>query len=285
MDKIIATIVTFNRKKDLEKCLCALSKQTYKDFDVLVVNNGSTDGTKEYLESLGESIITINQENLGGAGGFYTGMKYMYDHGYDWLWMMDDDGLPDEKQLEELYKYGEKGNMVLNAIVINKDDHSRLAFSIMNPVDICKKQLTDSLFHPFNGTFIHRSVIDKIGFIKKEMFIWGDEQEYLRRIKSNGIIPQTVTSAKHYHPQEKGKRLYVFPFIHNNYYILDKPKHLSKIYYRNLGYINKTYRPHWYTGIGTVGRFIIAFLWRLRFDDIYIFLKYYIRGLNNNFNL
>ena len=56
-------------------CVETVRKQTYKYFNILVVNNGSTDGTKEWLVQQAD-IITINQENLGGAGGFYTGMKY-----------------------------------------------------------------------------------------------------------------------------------------------------------------------------------------------------------------
>lgn len=282
MNKVLSVIVTFNRLACLSECIVSLAKQTNQCFDILVVNNGSTDGTKEFLESRTD-IITIHQENLGGAGGFYAGMKYMYEHGYDWLWMMDDDGLPESKQLENLLKYGEKGNYVLNALVVNREDHTRLAFGNMELVTEYKDYLTDKIFHPFNGTFIHRSVIEKIGFIKKEMFIWGDEQEYRRRMMANGYTPKTVTSAIHYHPQEKGKRLNVFPLC-SGLYVWDKPKHLSKIYYRNLGYIEKNYANHWYSGLKLIVFHVFAFLWRLRFGEIFKFIKYYQRGRRNIFN-
>lgn len=273
---VLAIIVTYNRLECLKECLVALNRQTCKNFDVLVVNNGSTDGTKDYLE-IQTNIIIINQENLGGAGGFYAGMKYGFEHGYEWIWLMDDDGLPESKQLECLLKYGNQGYRVLNALVVNKDDHSHLSFGKMIPVTELKKDVTEEIFHPFNGTFIHRSVIEKIGYIKKEMFIWGDEQEYLLRVKANGYTPMTVVSAIHYHPQEKGKRLNVFPFSQSKY-IWDKPKNLSKIYYRNLGYISKTYGIHWYSGSKTFIFHVIAFLWRFRFGEIYKFIKYYHKG-------
>lgn len=277
MNNILAIIVTYNRLECLKECIGALENQTYKEFDILVINNGSTDGTKEFLESLGD-ILKIHQANLGGAGGFYAGMKYMYEHNYEWLWMMDDDGLPEQRQLENLLKYGEKGNLVLNAQVLNKDDHTRLAFGKMELASVYKEEITDKLFLPFNGTFIHRSVIEKVGYIKKEMFIWGDEQEYRRRMMVNGYTPMTVTSAIHYHPQEKGKKLSILPFYKGKF-IWDKPKHLSWIYYRNLGYISKTYglrRQRLYH--------IIAFAWRLRWGEIYKFCKYYQRGRNNIFD-
>ena len=148
MKKIVAVVVTFNRIADLKECLKALHNQSYKDFDIVVVNNGSTDGTRDYLDSQSD-IITIHQDNLGGAGGFYAGMKYMFENGYDWLWMMDDDGIPDENQLKELLKYGEIGNPVLNAIVVNKDNPTLLAFGSMKPVSQYKDILNGSLFHPF----------------------------------------------------------------------------------------------------------------------------------------
>ena len=283
MEKILGVVVTYNRLDDLKICLRSLKSQTCHGFDIVVVNNGSTDGTRDYLDSQSD-IITIHQDNLGGAGGFYAGMKYMFENGYDWLWMMDDDGIPDENQLKELLKYGEVGNPVLNAIVVNKDDHSRLAFNRMRPVNEYKDILTESVFCPFNGTFIHRSVIEKIGFIKKEMFIWGDESEYVKRIKTNGYTPKTLTSAIHYHPREKGKKLSVFPFT-NRPYILFKPTNLSRIYYRNLGYIDMMYREHWYTSYCTILKHIISFSWRFRLTEILKFVKYYRRGWHCNFEL
>lgn len=196
---------------------------------------------------------------------------------------MDDDGLPEKKQLETLLKYGKQGYHVLNALVVNKDDHSTLAFGKMQSLTDIKEEITDKIFDPFNGTFIHRSVIEKIGYIKREMFIWGDEQEYRNRMIANGYKLYTITDAVHYHPREKGNKLKVFPFT-KYLQILDKPEHLSHIYYRNLGYINKAYARHWYTSLSCAGRHIIAFAWRLRFGEIAKFVKWYRKGRNNDFD-
>ena len=185
MEKRVATlVVTYNRLEDLKSCLKAIKNQTYKNYDVIVVNNGSTDGTTEYLNDQFD-IICIHQGNFGGAGGFYTGMKYMFENGYDWLWMMDDDGLPEEHQLERLIEFGKKGYPVLNALVIDKDDLTRFSFGYKGKtVEDAKTSDFFESICPFNGTFIHRSVIAKCGYIKKEMFIWGDDQEYKLRMIS-----------------------------------------------------------------------------------------------------
>lgn len=280
---ILAVVVTYNRLDCLKECVAALRMQTYKQFEILIINNGSIDGTKEWVEKQND-LLLINQENLGGAGGFYTGMKYMYDHHYEWLWMMDDDGMPDPSQLEMLLKY--KGDyLFLNALVVNKNDHSRLSFENMNLVsEFDEMTVTEEFLHPFNGTFIHWSVIDRVGFIKKEMYIWGDEQEYRKRVNKNGYREATIIPAIHYHPCEKGKKLYVIPYICKRY-VWDKPKAMSWIYYRNLGYIDKTYQRRWCSGMRNVIDHIIAFSWRLRFRELFKFLKYYSRGRQGNFNI
>ena len=96
-NKVLCVVVTYNRLQLLKECIDCLRTQTFKKFDVLVVNNDSTDGTKEWLSEQTD-ITVINQKNLGGAGGFYTGTKWGYDNGYEWMWLMDDDGKPEKGQ-------------------------------------------------------------------------------------------------------------------------------------------------------------------------------------------
>lgn len=284
-NETLVIIVTYNRKNALERCILSLRKQSIHVFDILIVNNGSTDGTKEYLEGEND-LIVIHQENLGGAGGFYAGMKYMMEHGYEWLWMMDDDGIAAPDQLECLMSQASKGeHPVLNALVLNKDSKEELSFHA--PVRLRKEligqDITDAFVHPFNGTLIHRSVIEKVGMIKKEMFIWGDEMEYMERLRVNGYQPITVVDAIHYHPKEKGKTMRVFPFC-DKYQVMDKPAKLSKYYYRNIGYMHRVYGRHWYTGTPFVCQNLIAQLIRGRFGEATKVMKYYMKGRKNDFS-
>ena len=282
---ILAVIVTYNRRDDLQHCISSLRKQTLSGFDILVVNNGSTDGTKEYLDNE-QGLIVIHQENLGGAGGFYAGEKYAYDNGYEWVWLMDDDGVPTPNQLEVLYdftlKYKEA--KVLNALVVDKDNHSRLSF-MFGDWDFAKTQTVEyvNIISPYNGTLINREVFEKVGFTKKEMFIWGDEIEYAMRIGNAGYQVYTPTKAIHYHPRERSTTAIVLPHIINKK-ILIKPRHFSKFYYRNQGYIHQIYhRRKFYQGLKPMFYYAIYFIRKLDFTEAYKAIKYYIKGLHNNF--
>ena len=89
---IIAVVVTYNRMELLKRNIRCL-QQNKPISSIVIVNNGSTDGTTEWLAAQ-EGLTVINQTNVGGAGGFYTGIQYAYQAGADWIWCMDDDVFP-----------------------------------------------------------------------------------------------------------------------------------------------------------------------------------------------
>lgn len=279
---ILAVVVTYNRLELLKRCISALNNQTYHDFDILIVNNGSTDGTKEWVDSLPDSIIKLHQDNLGGAGGFYAGQKYAMDNGYEWVWMMDDDGVPEQNQIRELHYAAINNNLQIVApLVANIDIPDEEAFYPGSKFDFAKwdSQMFSSetmYVCPFNGIMFHRSVMEKIGLIKKELFIWGDEREYTLRWRTAGIKDYAVFKAIHYHPQIKSKYDRVLPWT-DKYRVVIKPKKFTKYYYRNNGYINKQYG----SSKSCIAEFILYSVYFLRkFDipELFKFIKHYSLG-------
>lgn len=202
MEKVIAVVVTYNRVTLLRECIDALRKQTRKLDCILVVNNGSTDGTESWLKEQSD-ITFISQENIGGAGGFATGIESAYSQGYSWVWCMDDDGYPDSRALEELLNNEPHQRSLLNCAVINKEDRKQFVWKTKNykTIDEVKEKLIEGVAHPFNGTLIHRSIIERVGLPKKDLFLWGDETEYYYRIVKQNQFPfYTVSTSLHYHP-------------------------------------------------------------------------------------
>ncbi len=202
MDKVIAVIVTYNRQQLLSNCISALKNQTRKIDTILVINNGSTDGTLTWLKKQND-IDYISQGNVGSAGGFYTGIKTAYERGYSWLWLMDDDGFPKEDALEKLLEDDSEELMLRNCAVINKDDKKSFVWKTLNykSVEEVKSKVIQNIAHPFNGTLLHRRIIERVGFPNPKLFLWGDETEYYYRIiKKNAIPFCTITDSIHYHP-------------------------------------------------------------------------------------
>lgn len=188
--KIAAIVVTYNRKELLADCIECLINQSQK-CDIIVIDNASTDGTCDYIESFikkGEVLYFNTGENLGGAGGFHFGIKKVLEMCYDYVWIMDDDSMPEENALKELY----------GALYMNKEwgyvssevywvDGSLCRMNLQRNVDY--KLITNSvevetqvLTSTFVSLLIPARTIYDVGLPIKEFFIWADDAEYTRRI-------------------------------------------------------------------------------------------------------
>lgn len=109
-EKILAVVVTFNRKALVPQTLDALKAQTWPVDRVIVIDNASSDGTPEALRARGflddPLVDYVRMEtNTGGAGGFHEGMKRAMAAGADWIWVMDDDVAAAPDCLEQLLKW------------------------------------------------------------------------------------------------------------------------------------------------------------------------------------
>jgi rhamnopyranosyl-N-acetylglucosaminyl-diphospho-decaprenol beta-1,3/1,4-galactofuranosyltransferase len=202
MDKVIAVVVTYNRQFLLAQCIAALRKQTRKIDTILVINNGSTDNTEAWLRRQPD-IEFITQENVGGAGGFYTGIKTAFEKSISWIWLMDDDGYPKEDALEMLLEGDDEELCLRNCAVINKEDKKSFVWKtgLHASIDEVQNTVIKNVAHPFNGTLLHRKIIERVGFPNANLFLWGDESEYLYRIIRKNKIPYyTKANSIHYHP-------------------------------------------------------------------------------------
>ncbi|MGY6073826.1 glycosyltransferase family 2 protein [Actinobacillus pleuropneumoniae] len=215
---ICAFVVTYNRKDLLLNCLQALQAQSYPPSHIVVVNNTSTDGTVDFLRDNGWSdnnrftLLTLDG-NQGGAGGFYAGIEFAYQRKFDYIWLMDDDGLPAKDSLSELIPYANE-NTYIGPLVLNNKNLEELTFTLRLPNS--KKVLTTladvekatqdniipDIVMPFNGILFSRKMVEEIGFPKADYFIWGDDMEYTWRAKKAGFKIFTVVSSKFYHPKE-----------------------------------------------------------------------------------
>jgi len=212
--KIAAVIVTYNRLGCLKQCVQAVRRQSQPPDQIIIINNGSTDGTKEWLAEQ-EQLVVVTQENLGGAGGFYTGFKQAFDNGYDWIWSMDDDGLPTPDCLQQLLRYQDDDLTFRSPLALDIESPTNLAFELL-PVgakanittkiqacDAAIAGLLPGIATPFNGILINRSIIAAIGLPLASLFIWGDEVEFQLRAQKAGFKVGIVTSAEFLHPKNR----------------------------------------------------------------------------------
>lgn len=207
--RIVAVVVTFNRLALLTELIERLREIDGLD-DVLVIDNASTDGTGAWLQEAGVRHRTL-AENLGGAGGFHDGLDWAMREGAELAWLMDDDGLPDPDCLDLLLAH-EADFDFWGPAVVDRDDPHRLVFPIRLPgttrvvhdIDAVERAAVDGVIAdvviPFNGVLIRRELVQRIGLIRAELFIWGDDHEYRLRAERAGARIGTVVDARVRHP-------------------------------------------------------------------------------------
>ncbi|MEW2355398.1 glycosyltransferase [Spirillospora sp. NPDC029432] len=101
--RVVAVVVTYNRRDLLAEALAAIRAQTRAPDAVLVVDNASTDGTADLVrERFRDVELYESARNTGGAGGFAAGTRLALERGADLVWLMDDDTVPEPGALAAL---------------------------------------------------------------------------------------------------------------------------------------------------------------------------------------
>jgi len=242
--KILAAIVTYNRSKLLERCIDHILGQTRKPDGLIVINNSSTDDTEETLRLKGVDFIT--QPNLGGAGGFNRAIAYTLEQGYDAVWLMDDDGFPDSSALGLLADSLGEGVACVSSVVLREDDGANLVFPLpvldsegmpaifawprkITSLEDLRRRSTNHLYpfaHLFNGVLVSSAAIRDVGNVETGYFIFGDELDYMMRLRRWGQVLSHV-EAHHFHPDVAGRPLSDMKI----YYYIKNTIILNRLYY------------------------------------------------------
>lgn len=102
MKQVGVVICNYNKADYVLLCIQSVLESVFQDFDVYVVDNASSDDSvKKIKEKYGDRVQVIeNKENLGGSGGFNTGIRKVVDMGYPYLMCLDNDAQIDENAME-----------------------------------------------------------------------------------------------------------------------------------------------------------------------------------------
>lgn len=193
----VAVVVTYNRSSLLKENIIALLNQTVS-CDILIIDNASTDNTKEVVDSFQDSHITYYNagKNLGGAGGFSIGTRLALENGYDYFWIMDDDAIPEATANEELLvaaKGLENNFSFLSSLVYWTNGQlfpmNTPSLSLDSKAETILESASKYNLIPistasFVGCFVNAQVALEAGIPISEFFIYGDDVEYTTRLSS-----------------------------------------------------------------------------------------------------
>lgn len=219
MKNLHLVIVTFNRLNLLKVTLPELIDNVADCVDCIhLINNNSTDGTKEFVELLAakNQVLIVHNlpKNIGGAGGFEFGMRVAYDTGAEWIGLMDDDVRLAEDCLTALKRYSSAYDALIAVredINGNLQEFAAVEYNLRNPFFLNPNRCNVNRRYgirancpdvfpvesaAFEGFFVSRKVVEKIGFPNPDFFIYSDDFDYCIRLKRAGFEIGAVRDAR-----------------------------------------------------------------------------------------
>jgi GT2 family glycosyltransferase len=217
LPRVAIIILNWNGTNDTSECLDSLKKITYSNFDVILVDNGSADGSQKYFKEKYPWITIIeNDKNLGFTGGNNIGIKASLQRNADYVLLLNNDTIVDSAFLDELVNAGEsrKDVGILNPKIYYYDLPDMLWYaggeiSLFRGLskhygfqEIDKGQYDQSRevnFITGCAFFIKREVIEKIGLLDDYFFCYAEDADWSLRALKAGYQGLYVPTSRIWH--------------------------------------------------------------------------------------
>ncbi|HEY6880589.1 MAG TPA: glycosyltransferase [Polyangiales bacterium] len=293
---IHAAVLTYNRRELLLQNLAALCQQTHPLQSIVVLDNGSTDGTPEAVRALAIPNLVYKrlEQNVGVANGFIATVREAFaDPAADWIWLMDDDMVPAPTALEEL----------VVAFDRNFSEPEQIGFLMSQAVDGQGRAVNVPTIDPrppsvdeapgwgrlldqgivtisqasLVALLIPRSTYRTFGNLNPEFVVWGEDADFTSRIceQRPGLL---VGKSKVTHLRAKPGELSIFTE--------DDPRRIQQFYYlyRNMLYLRRRFiGPHAYlSGIARFSLDVTQLLRQREWSKARIAVRGILAGLTFN---
>lgn len=218
-----AVILTFNHYADTKECLTSLRKIAYERLKIIVVDNGSSDGTPEHVRADFPEVKVIETgRNLGVPWGYNVGFSHALRAGAEYILMLNNDTVVDPAMLEHLLKAGQSDPNagILTPKVLYYDDPEVVwsaggRYRKFPPAHVIVGQdqpsnLFDKPFHLEYalscGLLIHRRAFEKAGLFDPGYFFFYDDWDFSQRVRIHGLNILFVPEARMWHKVSKSTR-------------------------------------------------------------------------------
>lgn len=205
MSKVAVLIPVYRNQSGLERSLASLSGQTYGNFDVVVVDDGSPNRVvaDPQLGEHGSISILRLQQNRGIAVAMNHGLRYILGRGYSYVARLDsaDTALPHRFEEQVLFLDSHPNCAVVSSFVDFVDSNQELLFRYRAPCDHSKIRhalhLNSCVMHP--GAMIRANAFRDTGLYREDIPGAEDYELFLRlaRRYKLAILPQALTRCEY----------------------------------------------------------------------------------------
>jgi len=216
MPKVFIIVLNWNGYNDTVECLRSLQRLSYPLYEIVVVDNGSSDGSVQRLRQEFSDVMFIeNKENLGYTGGNNVGIRYALDNGADYIWLLNNDTIVEPDSLDVLIRVGEEnpsagvlGPKVLcypdTHLLYSRGERHNLWFN-RRTVNIGEEDKSDDVvpravdYVVGCSMLVRRKFVERVGLLDETFFAYFEEIDWCLRGRKLGFDVLYVPTAIVYH--------------------------------------------------------------------------------------
>ncbi len=232
--KIYAVVLNWNNYLDSRECIEFLRKSSFPFARIILVDNGSKDGSIEQLQkeySKDDTVYIIkNKANYGFARGMNIGIQYALEHGAEMVFLINNDAVVDIRCIEKLCIAMETCSNVkiVGPSIFYYTDPERIwhgggYFSLVKTgvvvpekdkfANKCYEKNRQVTFLTGCAMLVRREVFEKIGLLDEDYFLYGEDVDFCLRALRAGFKLLYVPSAKVWHKIETIAKDRTSPFV------------------------------------------------------------------------
>lgn len=218
--KVSIVLINYNGYRDTIECLQSLRNITYSNYEVIIVDNASTNESvteiKRSITSNSNEVLIESKINGGFSAGNNLGIEYALQHGADYCLLLNNDTVVDTQFLSELIEAMQKhpsGGLAIGKILYESNREliwyaggelnyktARTTHCFYKKID---KGLSDDVQKVTFATgccmCLSRAAIEKVGLMNEEYFMYVEDVEYCIKLQARGFDMIYVPSARIYH--------------------------------------------------------------------------------------
>lgn len=216
MGKIGIILLNYCNYKLTVDCIESIRKSTYQDYEIIVVDNNSPDHSGQKLSQLEEIRFLQMDENLGFAAGNNRGIEVALSDGCEYVMLLNNDTVIDPKMIETLVSKADANTVAVPKMYYFDADGRKdilwyaggiLKYKSSDGLHIggskedskqysIEKEVT---FATGCCMMIHRAILEKVGFLREEYFMYCEDTDYSIRLNKSGVKILYVPNAKLWH--------------------------------------------------------------------------------------
>jgi GT2 family glycosyltransferase len=267
---VFIVVLNWNGKDDTIECLRSLQKLDYQNYEIVVIDNGSSDGSEDAIRSLFLSVKVVQTgSNLGYATGNNVGISYALSHGAEYVWLLNNDTTVEQNALKTLVATAKTDSQIAfvgskiyfydkpNVIwcvggTINLVDGGRTDHPGIGQVDTGQfENMSDVGYVSGCSLLASKYAISAIGLIPEEYFLYFEETDWNLVAQRKGFRTVLAPSSIVWHKYAEAvdyKDRFIYYSFRNRIHIVRKyePLYIFKAVQVNLsllrGYISATPR-------------------------------------------